>query len=354
MTLYPVVMAGGSGTRFWPLSRKARPKQFLPLASSSPLLTDTVSRLKGLASVKNTFIVCGTLHAKLAAKLVKGLPKQNLLVEPAARNTAPAIALAALHVAAKDPEGIVMVLPSDHHVANIPAFQQTLEQAAKLAEAGYIATLGIKPHRAETGYGYIQVGSTLPEGGNRVQAFKEKPDLSTAKGYLAAGHYLWNGGIFVFRADVMLKALRQHMPEMTRGLDALAKAVGKRTYASVLKKVFPKLPSTSIDYGVMEKAENIAVVPGDFGWSDVGSFAAISEVRKADAQGNVVSGKESVVVDSTGCIVLGNGRPIAVVGLTDVVVVDAGDAVLVVPKDRSQDVRQVVEALKARKQERFL
>ncbi len=354
MALYPVIMAGGSGTRFWPLSRQARPKQFLPLASKQPLITDTAARLKGLASVKDTFIVCGPRHAKAAAKLVKGLPKANLLVEPVARNTAPAIALAAVQVAARDPKGVMVVLPSDHHVADVPAFKRTLADAADLAEAGHLVTLGIKPSRPETGYGYIQLGGPLEGEGRKVRAFKEKPDLETARAYVASGDYLWNGGIFVFRVDVILEAFARHMPEMQKGLDALRKAVGKRTFGAVLKKVFPKLPSTSIDYGVMEKAANIAVLPGDFGWSDVGSFAAIPEVRPADANGNVVSGAQAVVVDCHNCVVLADKRPLSVVGLTDMVVVDSGDAVLVVPKDKSQDVRKVVEALKARKLTKFL
>lgn len=187
-----------------------------------------------------------------------------------------------------------------------------------------------------------------------MQAFKEKPDLETARGYMSSGDYLWNGGIFVFRVDVILEAFAKHMPEMKKGLDALRKAAGKRTFGAVLKKVFPKLPSTSIDYGVMEKASNIAVLPGDFGWSDVGSFAAIPEVRPADANGNVVSGNLAVVVDCHSCVVLADKRPLSVVGLTDMVVVDSGDAVLVVPKDKSQDVRKVVEALKARKLTKYL
>lgn len=354
MALYPVIMAGGSGTRFWPLSRQARPKQFLPLASKLPLITDTAGRLKGLSTVKNTFIVCGPLHAKAAAKLVKGLPRANILVEPVARNTAPAIALAAVHVAARDPKGVMVVLPSDHHVADVAGFKRTLEEAARIAEGGHIVTLGIQPHRPETGYGYIQVGDALTGGGRGVKAFKEKPDVETAKAYVSSGEYLWNGGIFVFRADVILAAFEQHMPEMKKGLAALSKVAGRRTFGPVLKKVFPKLPSISIDYGVMEKASNIAVLPGDFGWSDVGSFAAIPEVRPADENGNVISGASAVVVDCKGCVVLADKRPLAVVGLTDVVVVDSGDAVLVVPREKSQDVRKVVEALKARKLQKYL
>jgi len=354
MTLYPVIMAGGSGTRFWPLSRKNRPKQFLPLTTTKPLIADTQARLGGLAKPKDTFVVCGKAHEKLVKASVK-LPPKNVVVEPAARNTAPAIALAALHVAAQDPEGILVVLPSDHHVANVPEFKRVLQTAAEVAKDGHLVTLGIKPSRPETGYGYIRVGESLSGDARKVQAFVEKPDLETAKGYLTSGDYVWNGGIFVFRADAILNAFREHMPELWKGLEKIRATVGKRTYASTLAKVFPKLPSTSIDYGVMEKAKNIAVVPCDFGWSDVGSFAALPEVRKADEKGNVVTGKGAVVVDCEGCVVVaGDKKPLAVVGLKDVVVVDAGDAVLVVPKNKSQDVRKVVEALKARKLDALL
>lgn len=353
MKLYPVIMAGGSGTRFWPLSRKAKPKQFLPLVSNRPLIADTAARVKGLAPLSQTFVVCGPAHAKRVRQGIKGLPAANVLVEPVARNTAPAIGLAAIHVAARDPEGILMVLPSDQHVANVPGFQVALRQAAELASEGLLVTLGIKPIRPETGYGYIQRGLALGQGGFRVQAFKEKPDVETARAYMGSGEYLWNAGIFVFQAKTMLQAMKEHAPELSSGLGVIAKA--KRGQAKkVLARTFPKLPNISVDYAVMERAQGIAVVPGDFGWSDVGSFAALEEVRPPDAQGNVVLGKGAVVVNSTGCVVVAQDRPLAVVGMRDTVVVDAGDAILVVPKDQSQEVRKAVEALKARKLERYL
>jgi mannose-1-phosphate guanylyltransferase len=354
MTIYPVIMAGGSGTRFWPLSRKANPKQFLPLASERPLIADTAARLKGLARPADTFVVCGKLHARPAKKWVKGLVAKNLIVEPLARNTAPAIGLAALHVARRDPRGILAVLPSDHHVANPVEFKHVISDAARLAEVGQLVTIGIKPTHPETGFGYIQLGGPLYGRARIAKGFKEKPDLATAQRYLASGDYLWNGGIFLFRADVILGAIAQHMPELSRGLEKIEKSLGKREYAATLAKVFPKLPSTSIDYGVMEKADGIAVVPGDFGWSDLGSFSALPEVRKADKAGNVVSGKGALVIDSKGCVVVAGARPLAVVGMEDVVVVDAGDAVLVLPKAKAQDVRKVVDALKARKLEKYL
>jgi mannose-1-phosphate guanylyltransferase len=354
MRLFPVIMAGGSGTRFWPLSRAARPKQFLSLATERPLIVETFRRMKGLAAPRDTFVVCGKLHAPQVRKMIPQLPKQNVLVEPAARNTAPAIGLATLHVAEKDPSGIVAVLPSDHHVANVPRFQELISTAAEVAQAGHLVTLGIKPSRPETGYGYIKVGEPLLGQSHRVAAFVEKPDAETARRYLEGGDYLWNGGIFVFRADVMLQAIAKHMPELARGLDSLRASLGGKKYAAALAKVFPKLPSISIDYGVMEKAEDIAVLPAEFGWSDVGSFEAISEVRPKDDRGNVVTGDGALAIDCSGCVVIAKDKPVAAIGLTDVVVVDAGDAFLVVPKKQSQDVRKAVEALKARKAQKFL
>lgn len=355
MTIYPLVMAGGSGTRFWPLSRQARPKQFLPLASSRPLLLDTVLRVKGLATPRHTLVVCGPGHVKAVRRAAPMLPKENIVVEPVARNTAPAIALGALQVAHRDPRGIVAALASDHYVGDPKGFRRTLRDAAALAEEGRIVTLGIQPTRAETGYGYIELGGPLAGGkGFEAAAFREKPEAVTAERYLESGKHLWNAGIFVFRADVMLQALKRHLPQMASGLDALAEAIGTRRYARVLGQVFPKFPSISIDYAVAEKDENVAVIPGDFGWSDVGSFAALPEVRKADARGNVISGKGALVIDSDRCIVLAADRPLSVVGMRDVVVVDSGDAVLVVPREKAQDVRKVVELLKKRKLVQFL
>ena len=356
MTLYPVIMAGGSGTRFWPLSRRMRPKQFLPLASEKPLIVETADRLHGLARRRDVYVVCGKAHAAAVRRWVKGMPRENVLVEPVARNTAPAIALATIHIARRDPRAVIAVLPSDHHIAAVDAFRRQLESAASVAADGFIVTLGIRPSRADTGYGYIRLGESLglAGGARKAAAFVEKPDAETARRYVASGEYLWNGGIFIFRSDVMREALRALAPELSAGIERIAAAFGKRSYTATLAREFPKLPSISIDYAVAEKASNIAVVPGQFGWSDVGSFAAIPEVRPVDSEGNVVSGRRSFALDSRDCVVLGGDRVVAVVGMTGVVVVDAGDAVLVVPKERSQDVRKAVDALKAAKLERML
>lgn len=354
MKLYPVVMAGGSGTRFWPLSRVRRPKQFLPLSSTKPLLVETVARLKGLSTLKQTYVVCGRTHAPLVRRLLRGLPPKNVLVEPAARNTAPAIALATWVIGAQDPEAVLAVLPSDHHVANPAAFRAVLERAAKVARDGDLVTVGIHPTRPETGYGYIRLGTSIGQGAFRVQAFVEKPDPVTAAEYVSSKEYLWNGGIFVFTARAMKEAFTHHLPDIARVMERLKPRIGTRRFASALQRSFPRLPSVSVDYGVMEKARNIDVVPGDFGWSDVGSFAAIPEVRLTDSSGNVAVGDATLVLDSAGCVVLGDGRPLVVLGMRDTVVVDAGDAVLVIPRERSQDVRQVVEVLRHKRWTRAL
>lgn len=352
--LFPVIMAGGSGTRFWPLSRRSRPKQLLPLVSAAPLLAETASRLGPLARPGDTFVVCGRAHLGAVRKILRQLPRQNILVEPAARNTAPAIALATLHVAARQKAGVLAVLPSDQHVGDRAGFARALRAAARAARGGDIVTLGIRPTRPETGYGYIRLGEPTPAGASRVRAFVEKPDRKTARRYLAGGEYLWNAGIFVFRADAMLRAFEEHMPELFERLSRIKAALGTGAYPKVLAREFPLLPAISIDYGVAEKARNMAVVPGDFGWSDVGSFAAIAEVRPADGRGNVVTGEGSLAIDCEGCVVMGGSRPLAVVGMKGVVAVDAGDAVLVVPKERCQEVRRVVEALKERRLEKYL
>lgn len=345
---FAVIMAGGSGTRFWPLSRSSRPKQFLALTGKNSMIAETMKRLSGLTTPARTSVVCGERHAALVKKALPKLPKQNVVVEPEARNTAPAIALACAHVAHADPEGTIVVLPSDQHVADPAAFLESVHEAIAIAQTGFIVTLGIAPTRPETGYGYIRVGEPMTGTAKKVGAFVEKPNVQTAQEYLSSGNYLWNAGIFVFRVDVMLAAFASLMPDLYAALAPIRAAWGTKKASAALKRYFKQMPATSIDYGVAEKAPNIAVVPSSCGWSDVGSFNAIPEVRATDSNGNVSEGN-ALVIDCTGSIVLAQDKPVAVVGMKDVVVVDAGDAILVLPKDKSQDVRKVVEALKAQK-----
>lgn len=335
MSLHAVILAGGSGTRFWPLSRAKKPKQFLPLASPSPLIADTFARVEPLCGAARVWVVCGKDHAAAVGEALPRLAAQHLVVEPAAKNTAPAIALACEAVLREDPVATLAVVPSDHHIARADAFRGVLALAARACAQGDLLTIGIKPTRAETGFGYLRRGAARNDGAYLVEAFVEKPDAATAQKYLQDPAYSWNAGIFVFRGDAMLDALRRHKPQI---LDCLAD--------------FSRMPSISIDYAVMEPesqtTRRMALVPGDFGWSDVGSFAALPEVRALDQRGNAISG-DAIVVDSDDCVVLSQGqRLVAAVGLKGLCIVDAGDVLLVVPRERAQDVRAVVEVLKAR------
>jgi mannose-1-phosphate guanylyltransferase len=350
VALYPVIIAGGSGTRFWPLSRKSRPKQFLALTGDKSLLRLTADRVRPLAPASRTLVVCGKAHVAAVKKILPELPAANILVEPVARNTAPAVGLAAAVVARRDPQGVMVVLPADHHVSDTAAFRRALSAAARAADDGELVTIGIEPTSPETGFGYVQQGRVLAKGAppvREVKRFVEKPDLETATAYLASGDYLWNGGIFVFRADRILEELQRHLPETGEPLAAIGRAVGKRGFARVLAANFPRMPAISLDYGVMEKASRIAVVPASFGWSDVGSFTALPLVRPLDRHGNVVEG-EALLIDVADSVILAGSRPLAVVGVRGLVVVDAGDALLICPKERAQDVRRVVEELARR------
>jgi len=338
MSLHAVILAGGSGTRFWPLSRAKKPKQFLSLVTDRTLIAETFVRVEPLCSAERTWVVCGKDHVAGVREALPGLDQKHLLVEPAARNTAPAIGLACVHALREDPDATLMILPSDHHIARPDEFRAALSAAAQASQNGDLLTLGIQPTRPETGYGYLRRGAEKGPGVFAVDAFVEKPDAATAQRYLQDPAYSWNAGIFVFRADAMLEALRRHLPKVHEGLTRGGDFAG--------------LQSISIDYGVMEPesqtTRRIALVPGDFGWSDVGSFAALPEVRAVDARGNAVSG-DAIAIDCEDCVVLSEGkRLVAVVGLRGLCVVDAGDALLVVPRDRAQDVRAVVDALKAR------
>ncbi|HLV60358.1 MAG TPA: mannose-1-phosphate guanylyltransferase [Fredinandcohnia sp.] len=341
--VFPLVLAGGSGTRFWPLSRKSRPKQFLSLVDR-PLVVETVARLEGLCARADLAVIAGEEHE---AELRRLLPEVAILVEPAARGTAPAIGLAALRAVAADPDAVLLVLPSDHAIGDPGAFRRALRQAIDLAAEGDLVTLGIPPTRPETGFGYIRVGEPLAGRpfAHRVRAFVEKPDRATAERYLEAGSYLWNAGVFAFRADRILEEIAAHAPEVHAALAPIRAAVDGPDFEAAVRAHFPRAPTISIDYAVMEKSARIAVVPCDCGWSDLGTFAALEEIVAADAAGNVVSG-EAFAIDSRRNVVWARpGKPIALVGCEDLIVVDTEDALLVCRRDRAQEVRKVVETL---------
>jgi mannose-1-phosphate guanylyltransferase len=335
------------------LSRRSRPKQLLALAGAEPLVVETVKRLRGLAPARSISFACGAAHARLIRRLLPELRADQLLVEPAARNTAPAIGWAALRVLARDPKGVLLVLPSDHHVREPARFRALLGRAASLCADGTLYTLGILPTGPETGYGYLRLGRRLAGGARIVQAFVEKPPLPTARRYVASGRYLWNAGIFVFRADAILAEIRRLLPELWAILEEIRPAIGTSREQKVVAKLFPRAPNVSIDYGIMEKASRVATLPADVGWSDLGSFGALAQVKRADARGNITEGP-SVAIDSQRNIAIARDRPVVLLGVSDLVVVDAGDVLLVVPRGRDQEVRLAVAELSRRGLDRLL
>ncbi|MBA3898492.1 MAG: mannose-1-phosphate guanylyltransferase/mannose-6-phosphate isomerase [Sphingomonadaceae bacterium] len=341
--IVPVILSGGSGTRLWPMSRTDRPKQFLPLTAEATMFQLTLERASDPERFAAPIVVAGARHAGLIETQLDGRAA-TLLLEPLAKNTAPAIALAALAAPADAP---MLVMPSDHVIADPAAFMAAVDVALPLVERGWLATFGIAPDAPETGYGYIQVGEEIAPGAHRVARFAEKPDAATAEAMLASGDHVWNGGIFLFRADAYLRALGQHAPAM---LDAARAAMDAavREGARILPdaEAFAASPSDSIDYAVMEKADRVAVVPVAMGWSDVGSWDALHALN-VDAQGNCHGG-DVIALDTDNCLLRSDGIRIAAVGVSNLIVVASGDSVLILPRGRSQEVKRVVEAIRER------
>ncbi len=354
--IYSLIMAGGSGTRFWPLSRESLPKQFLPIGGQQPLLRSTAERVLPISGWEGILVVASKKHTPHIRRILPELPRQNLIVEPRPRNTAPAIGLGAATVAARDPEGVLVVLPSDHVIKPPGKFRSLIKAACVEARSGAMVTLGVVPSRPETGFGYIQTGKELGKSGGvavfDVHGFTEKPDLPRAMGYLQSGSYYWNSGMFIFTAQAILQELAQHMPVLHRGLQrAFAGKVRER--GAVLQRLFNRIEGESIDYGVMEKSSSIHMLPCDLFWSDVGSWAALPEVADLDESGSVIEG-DVLNLNSQNCILHSEGRLVACVGLQDLVVVETPDAVLVSPVKEAQQVKRVVEELRRRKRKKNL
>jgi mannose-1-phosphate guanylyltransferase len=353
---YGVIMAGGSGTRFWPLSRAIRPKQLLPLGGGDvSLLRATRDRIAELIAPEHTLVVTSEALAPAIREELSELPPENVLAEPVGRNTAPCVGWAASVVARRDPEAVLAILPADHHIADGAGFMRVLSRAIEAARAGDMVTVGVRPTRAETGYGYVELGDELAPGVHRARRFVEKPDELRAQQFLAAGRFLWNSGMFFFRADELLSMVRQHLPGLGDALQQYDAAALRGEELELVQQSYAGLPDISIDHGVMEKAARVVVVPGDFGWSDVGSWTSAWELATRDEQQNALFG-ETVAVDTRGCYVrtTSSGKLVALLGLEDVVVVDTEDALLVMPRSRAQDVRAVVNSLKSGKRTQYL
>jgi mannose-1-phosphate guanylyltransferase len=357
---YPVILAGGRGTRFWPLSRKRRPKQLLPLDGKQTMIQQTVSRLLSLAPAKRFWVITNDdLRLAIARQLPK-LEKQQILAEPAARNTAPAIGLAAFLLLRSDPEAVIGMFPSDHVIGNERRYRETIERGAKVAAAGEnIVVLGIRPTRPETGYGYIEAGVQVDGSALRVRRFTEKPDGLRASEFLAAGNYYWNSGMFLWSARTLANALREHLSGTAAVLEQIAARYGTRKFNSTFRKLYPKCENISIDYAVLEprsaKGEmgsNLFCLPADFGWNDLGSWTALHEHHssgKATSDGNVINGAGSFTLNARGNYIHAPGKFVAAVGVHDVVVVESEDALLVTTRERAQDVGKVVKYLDEKK-----
>jgi mannose-1-phosphate guanylyltransferase len=355
--VHAVILAGGSGTRFWPASRRLMPKQLLPLAGTTgeSLILATVRRIEHLVPAERVWVSTGAHLVAATAAALPRVPANHMLAEPMARNTAPAIAWAAATIARTDPDALVAVLPADHTIGDETAFLEVLGRALRLADDGWLTTVGIVPTRPETGYGYIEIGDSIGEGVHAAARFVEKPSRERADEFLLGGKHLWNAGMFFFRASAMRKAVAEHLPLLAAGLDRIDAAAALGHEAQALAEVFPTLPSISIDHGVMEKAQRIAVVPGRFGWNDVGSWQVTWEMSDRDAHGNALPA-ESIAIDAKNNLVrdltsASRSKRWALVGVSDLVVVETDDAVLVIPRERAQDVRAVVDALAARGEE---
>jgi mannose-1-phosphate guanylyltransferase len=357
---YPVILAGGRGTRFWPLSRKKRAKQLLALDGKQTMIQQTVARLLPLAPVRRFWVITNEDLRPAILKQLPKLTKVRVLAEPVGRNSAPAIGLAASLLLREHSEAVIGMFPSDHVIADKKAYAATIERGIQIAAAGEnIVVLGIRPTRPETGYGYIEVGSGWDGDAMRVRRFTEKPDAQKAAAFVAAGNYYWNSGMFLWSARTLTNALREHLPKTGAILDEIAAAYGTRNFANAFRRLYPKCENISVDYAVLEprsakgeQAGNIFCLPADFGWNDLGSWTALHEhhmAKSAPVEGNIIRGADVFVLNAQGNYVHAPGKFVAAVGVKDVVVVETEDALLITSRQHAQDVGKVVRYLDEKK-----
>lgn len=351
-----LIMAGGRGERFWPKSRKNLPKQFLSLTDDGKTMIQlTVERILPLVKIEDIYIATNRDYKQLVKEQLPEIPEENILCEPAGKNTAPCIGLGAVHIQKKYGNAVMMVLPSDHLIKYNSMFVSTLSDACEVAELGEnLVTLGITPDSPETGYGYIKFlpDKTLGRA-FAVERFVEKPNLEVAKSYVASEQYLWNSGMFVWKVSTILDNLKAYLPETFEGLERIQAAIGTEQQEAVLEKEFYAFQSESIDYGVMEKANHIYILTGAFGWDDVGSWLAVGRLKTSNEFGNVIDGNV-VSVNTKNCIIQGEGKLIATIGLSDLIIVDSKDAILICEKDSAGDIKKVLENLRICNQTQYL
>jgi len=351
-----VIMAGGGGTRFWPLSRVGTPKQVLNITGGDTMINLTISRCEGLIEEKDIYIVTNARQREAIRKVLKeGVPAKNILLEPIARNTAPCVLLAALKLRALYGDGVMAVFSSDHYINDEAGFRRGFQTAIDAA-AGQdkLVTIGITPSFASTGYGYIEYDRNSGQNGvYEVTRFVEKPDREKAEGYLRSGNYLWNSGMFVWKISTILNQFERFLPRIYQQMQRFADAMGTEEESDALREAYEAIQPISIDYGILERSSDVLVLPGDFGWNDVGSWDALANVFPPDANGNVVKA-DYLGIDTKGCVIYGQDEFVATIGLSDMIVVHTSDALLVCPKDRAHDVKEIVETLRRQGREELL
>jgi mannose-1-phosphate guanylyltransferase len=349
-----LIMAGGAGTRFWPKSRERRPKQLLPILGEGTMLQNTVQRLLTMVPEKNIFVISNQVQYDGIVQQLPILPMENLLTEPRSKNTAACIGLGAVLLQQREADEVMVVLPADHLIGDDEIFCETLLNAGKIAaEKEVLITIGIQPTYPATGYGYIQYShekiSAGPATAYRVKTFAEKPNLETAKSFLDSGDFLWNSGIFVWRLPVIMAQLEEHLPHHYDGLREISRALGTPEQSATIDRVYQQIKSISIDYGVMEKAKNVVVLRGQFRWNDLGSWDEVYKLQPKDQDYNATNGRQHVLLDSNGCLIDVPGKTVAAVGLRDLMIVETEDALLLCPRSRAQEVKDLVELIKRRK-----
>ncbi len=356
--MYAVIMAGGRGTRFWPKSREKMPKHLQDILGKRTLIQETVDRIGPLIPVKNILIVTGANHSDVIKQQLPNLPEENIIVEPVGRNTAPCIGLAAMHIKKMNPEGVMVVLPSDHYIADEEAFRRTLAIASEMAQRGdYLLTIGIKPTGPETGYGYMEQGEAVAAIRGKeifqVKSFREKPDIEQAITFLEDGGFFWNSGMFIWKVSTILNKIEKLLPDLYKGLREIEDALGTDSEKDIINKVYQEITPISIDYGIMEKTGETLLVRGDFGWSDIGSWSALWEMWDKDENGNAAKGR-FVSVDSSNSLIYSPDKLVALVGVEDLIVVETADSLLVCKKNASQDVKKLVAMLEEKNMKEYL
>jgi mannose-1-phosphate guanylyltransferase len=349
--VYALIMAGGSGTRLWPLSRQNRPKQFLQIGGARSLLQATVDRIAPLVPPERVFVITGAAYADLTREQLPELPPENVLLEPSGRSTAPCVGLAALQIGRRDPEAVLAVLSADHRIEREETLRAALTLGARVARGGQLVALGMQPSEPHPGYGYVRAGAPLAEEGElrayQIDAFVEKPGRERAAEMLAAGGWLWNAGMFVWRADVILEELAAHQPGLCAALQSIAPALGTAEEPAAIERAWQGMPTLAIDVAVMERTRRGAVIPVELGRGDIGDWASLAATIPPDADGNRVVGRH-VGIDTADCVVYSENRLIATVGLEGMVIVDAGDVLLLCPRERAQEVKQLVALARER------